>query len=98
MKSADSSTSSFTKSIGLHVITMLDASGTGICSIAAFVCLIVLDGWLLGGWLFSSDLLHHLPFGRAKSEGKVSVPRIPSSLSRKAQPQWCLSRLYLMGQ
>lgn len=26
---------------------MLDASGTGICSIAAFVCLIVLDGWLL---------------------------------------------------
>ena len=47
MKSAKSSTSSFTKSIGLHVITMLDASGTGICSIAAFVCLIVLDGWLL---------------------------------------------------
>lgn len=47
MKSAKSSTSSFSKNIGVHAINLVDAFGTGICSVAAFVCLVVLDGWVL---------------------------------------------------
>lgn len=47
MRSAKSSINSFLKIIGMHSINALDAFGTGICSVAAFTCLVVLDGWLL---------------------------------------------------
>ena len=47
MKSADSSLATLFKRIGIHSANLVEALSTGICSIAAFVCLIVLDGWLL---------------------------------------------------
>ena len=47
MKSGKPSDSNFSKRIWIHAINMMDAFGTGICSVAAFVCLVVLDGWVL---------------------------------------------------
>jgi hypothetical protein len=47
MKSAKCSVSNFSKSFWTHVINFIDAISTGVCSIAAFVCLVVLDGWVL---------------------------------------------------
>lgn len=47
MKSAKSSGNSFSKNILIHAINLIDAFGTGIGSVAAFVCLVILDGWVL---------------------------------------------------
>ncbi|WP_286133803.1 hypothetical protein [Enterobacter sp. Bisph1] len=44
MKSAKSSQNSVSEKIWIHAVNMLDALGTGILSIAAFACLVVLDG------------------------------------------------------
>ncbi|XTZ37098.1 hypothetical protein ACQYRI_14025 [Salmonella enterica] len=47
MKSAKSSQNNVPKKIWIHAVNLFDAFGTGIFSIAAFACLVVLDGWLL---------------------------------------------------
>lgn len=47
MKSAKYSLTKFAKFVGLQTAFMVEAISTGICSIAAFACLFLLDGIIL---------------------------------------------------
>ncbi|QHM95629.1 hypothetical protein [Kosakonia sacchari] len=72
MKSAKSSQNSVSEKIWIHAVNMFDALGTGILSIAAFACLVVLDGWVLklGGFLGCFALICLVIYLSDKLKGK----------------------------